>query len=123
MLNRQSTLLDATFRALADPTRRAILDRLSQGPASMSDLAAPLPMSLPAVHQHLQVLATSRLVTWEKQGRVRVCRLDTRGLWAVEDWVLARRVAWERRLDALAAHLESEETKGRKIHGRAKRRA
>ena len=123
MLNHQSTLLDTTFRALADPTRRAILDRLSRASASMSDLAAPLPMSLPAVHQHLQVLARSRLVTWEKQGRVRVCRLDTRGLRAVEDWVLARRVGWERRLDALAAHLESEGTRGRKSHGRAKRRS
>ena len=122
MLNHQSAELDAAFRALADPTRRAILDRLSRAPASMSDLAAPLPMSLPAVHQHLQVLASSHLVTLEKQGRVRWCRLDPRGLQAVEDWVLARRVAWERRLDALAAHLESEERKGRKSHGRATRR-
>jgi DNA-binding transcriptional ArsR family regulator len=88
----------------------------------MSDLAGPLPMSLPAVHQHLQVLARSHLVTWEKQGRVRWCRLDPQGLRAVEDWILARRVAWERRLDALAVHLKSEETKGRKSHGRTKRR-
>ena len=122
MLNHKSTWLDAAFRALADPTRRAILDRLSRAPASVSDLAAPLPMSLPAVHQHLQVLARSRLVTWEKRGRVRWCRLDARGFRAVEDWVLARRVAWEQRLDALATHLEDEETKRRKNHGRAKRR-
>jgi DNA-binding transcriptional ArsR family regulator len=120
MLNQQASL-DAAFRALADPTRRAILDRLSRAPARMSDLAEPLPMSLPAVHQHLQVLERSLLVTCEKQGRVRWCRLDPRGLRAVEDWVLARRVAWERRLDALAVHLENEETNGRKSHGRAKR--
>ena len=122
MLNRQSTLLDTTFRALADPTRRAILDRLSRAPASMSDLAAPLPMSLPAVQQHLQLLTRAHLVTWEKQGRVRWCRLDPQGLRAVEDWILARRVAWERRLDALAAHLDSEKTERRKDHGKAKRR-
>jgi DNA-binding transcriptional ArsR family regulator len=122
MLNYQEAQLDDAFRALADPTRRAILDRLSRAPATVSDLAAPLPMSLPAVHQHLQVLARSRLVTWEKQGRVRWCRLDARGFRAVENWVLARRVAWEQRLDALATHLENEETKGRKGHGRAKRR-
>src|SRR5215472_14241397 len=118
MLNYQAAPLDAAFRALADPTRRAILDRLSRAPDSISNLAAPLPMSLPAVQQHLQVLASSGLVIWEKQGRVRWCRLDARGLRAVEDWVLARRVAWERRLDALAAHLESEETKRSKSHGR-----
>ncbi|HVN83959.1 MAG TPA: metalloregulator ArsR/SmtB family transcription factor [Candidatus Binatia bacterium] len=122
MLNHQAAQLDAAFRALADPTRRAILDRLSRAPASVSDLAAPLPMSLPAVHQHLQVLAGSRLVMWEKRGRVRWCRLDAAGFRAVEDWVLARRVAWEQRLDALAAHLKNEEAKGRKGHGRAKRR-
>src|SRR5262249_13164066 len=114
--------LDAAFRALADPTRRAILDRLSRAPASVSDLAAPLTISLPAVHQHLQVLTRSHLVRWEKRGRVRWCRLDARGLRAVEDWVLERRVAWERRLDALAAHLDNQQTTRRKRHGRAQRR-
>jgi DNA-binding transcriptional ArsR family regulator len=113
MLNRQTTPLDDAFRALADPTRRAIVEQLSRGHASVSDLAAPLPMSLPAVHQHLQVLAASGLVTWEKRGRVRWCRLESRRLRAVEDWILGRRVAWERRLDALGAHLE-QETKGGK---------
>jgi DNA-binding transcriptional ArsR family regulator len=122
MLNYDSAQLDAVFRALADPTRRAILDRLARSPASVTELAAPLPMSLPAVHQHLQILARSGLVTWEKQGRVRWCCLDARALQAVEDWVLSRRVAWERRLDALAAHLDDGAKKRRRTHGKTKRR-
>jgi len=121
MLNHQPRALDDAFRALADPTRRAIIERLSRGAASMSDLAAPLPMSLPAVHQHVQVLAGSGLVTWEKQGRVRWCRLDARALRRVEDWVLARRVAWERRLDALGAHLQDDATRRRNRRGKSKR--
>jgi DNA-binding transcriptional ArsR family regulator len=108
MLNHRAASLDAAFRALADPTRRAIVERLSRSHASVSDLASPLPMSLPAVHQHLQILAASGLVAWEKRGRVRWCRLEARSLRAVEDWILGRRLAWERRLDALGAHLERE---------------
>ena len=108
MLNYQ-TGLDQAFRALADPTRRAILERLSRGPASVSELAEPLPMSLPAVHQHLQVLEDCGLMAWEKKGRVRWCRLDRKGLAAAEEWVLSRRALWERRLDALAAHLAKDE--------------
>jgi len=104
--------LDSAFRALSDPTRRAILERLSRGPASVSDLAEPLPMSLPAVHQHLQVLEECGLMEWEKKGRVRWCRLDRKGLAAAEDWVLTRRALWERRLDALGAHLAKDEEKG-----------
>jgi DNA-binding transcriptional ArsR family regulator len=114
MLNRQSVPLDDAFRALADPTRRAIVERLSRGHASVSELAAPLPMSLAAVHQHLQVLTGSGLVTWEKHGRVRWCRLEARRLRAVEEWILGRRVAWERRLDALGAHLERERKGGKR---------
>jgi len=106
-----SASLDAAFRALADPTRRGIVERLSGGPASVSELAGRLPMSLPAVHQHLQVLAASRLMTWEKRGRVRWCRLEARRLREVEEWLGARRRAWERRLDALAVHLEGENRK------------
>src|SRR3569832_1579280 len=79
MLNYQSPL-DTAFKALSDPTRRANLERLSRGPASVSELAEPLPMSLPAVHQHLQVLEESGLMEWEKRGRVRWCRLDRKGL-------------------------------------------
>ena len=110
MLNYSPTL-NGAFRALSDPTRRAILERLSRGPASVSDLAEPLPMSLPAVHQHLQVLEEAGLMRWEKRGRVRWCRVDAKGLGAVEDWILNRRVLWERRLDALGAHLARDEKK------------
>lgn len=112
MLN-YSPALDTAFRALSDPTRRAILERLSRGPASVGELAEPLPMSLPAVHQHLQVLEESGLMAWEKKGRVRWCRLDRKGLAAAEDWVLNRRALWERRLDALGAHLAKDEGGGK----------
>src|SRR5262245_3436355 len=106
MLKYQPTLDDA-FHALSDPTRRVIVERLSGGPASVSDLAAPLPMSLPAVHQHLQVLARAGLMSWEKKGRVRWCRLKPESLAAAEDWIVQRRVIWERRLDSLDRHLRS----------------
>jgi DNA-binding transcriptional ArsR family regulator len=106
-----STALNGAFRALSDPTRRAILERLSRGPASVSEIAEPLPMSLPAVHQHLQVLEECGLMEWEKKGRVRWCRLDRKGLAAAEAWVLNRRALWERRLDALGAHLAKDEEK------------
>jgi DNA-binding transcriptional ArsR family regulator len=113
MLKYQASI-DQAFRGLADPTRRAIVERLSNGPASVSDLAARLPMSLPGVHQHLQVLASSGLITWEKEGRVRWCRLEASRLRELEEWILARRLIWQRRLDALAAHLEQEKKKGGK---------
>lgn len=121
LLNHQGSPLDDAFRALADPTRRAIVERLSRGHASVSEVAAPLPMSLAAVHQHLQVLAAAGLITWEKQGRVRWCRLEARRLRAVEEWSLGRRLTWERRLDALAAHLETETRKEKKSHERSQR--
>jgi len=120
MLNYKDSLDDA-FRALADPTRRGIVERLSGGQASVSDLAAGLPMSLAAVHQHLQVLAASGLIAWEKRGRVRWCRLEARRLRAVEEWILARRLAWEGRLHALAVHLECEGRKERRSNERSKR--
>jgi len=110
MLKHQASL-DKAFRALADPTRRAIVEQLSFGAASVSSLADPLPMSLPAVHQHLQILAASGLITWEKRGRVRWCRLEAPRLQAVEQWIIGRRLAWERRLDRLGAHLEAEHAK------------
>jgi len=105
MLNYQDQI-DTAFRALSDPTRRAILERLSRGPASVSELAEPLPMSLPAVHQHLQVLEECGLMQWEKKGRTRWCRIDRKGLKAAEDWILDRRRLWEGRLEALEKHLE-----------------
>lgn len=92
--------------ALADPTRRWIVERLGRGPASVTALAAPLPMSLPAVVQHLQVLERSGLVVSVKEGRIRTCRLDPERLRTVEDWIMDRRTTWERRLDRLGEMLD-----------------
>ena len=100
MLN-QIASLDRVFHALADPTRRAMVERLSRGPASVSELARPFAMSLPAVVQHLQVLETSGLVRSEKVGRVRTCRLEPGALRTAEQWIAERRTSWERRLDRL----------------------
>jgi DNA-binding transcriptional ArsR family regulator len=107
MLNNQQPL-DLMFQALADPTRRALVERLSQGPTSVSELARPLPMSLPAVVQHLQVLEQSGLVTTHKAGRVRTCSIDTAALSLVEKWLSDRRIGWERRFDRLGAFLDAE---------------
>ena len=108
MLNNQPPL-DLMFQALADPTRRAIVERLSRGPASVSDLAKPLPMSLPAVVQHLQVLEQSGLVKTNKVGRVRTCTIDSGALSLAEQWINQRRIAWEHRLDRLGAFLDAED--------------
>jgi DNA-binding transcriptional ArsR family regulator len=97
--------LDLVFQALADPSRRAIVERLSQGSATVSELAAPLPMSLPGVVQHLQVLEASGLVLSEKVGRVRTCRLDLKMLGSAQNWITERREMWERRLDRLGQYL------------------
>jgi DNA-binding transcriptional ArsR family regulator len=105
MLN-QPADIDRLLGALADPTRRWIVERLGSGPASVTSLAAPLPMSLPAVVQHLQVLERSGLVVSSKTGRVRTCRLDTDRLSTVETWIADRRQAWERRLDRLGEVLD-----------------
>ncbi|MGE5722245.1 MAG: ArsR/SmtB family transcription factor [Sphingomonadales bacterium] len=104
MLNDSATL-DRMFHALGDPTRRAIVERLSRGPASVSELARPLPMSLPAVVQHLRLLETSGLVRSRKQGRVRTCAIEPQALQTAADWVAAQRAEWERRLDRLEAYL------------------
>src|SRR3954447_15410077 len=101
--------LDKTFAALADPARRAIVERLVQSPASVSELAKPLPMSLPAVMLHLKVLEESGLVTSRKEGRVRTCRIEPLMLSQAEQWVSERRQMWERNLDRLGAFLEDEE--------------
>lgn len=93
------------FQALADPSRRAMVERLSRGPASVSELAKPLAMSLPAVFQHLQVLQASGLVRSEKVGRVRTCRIEQAALRTAEHWIAERRAGWERRLDRLGAYL------------------
>ncbi|HYZ97525.1 MAG TPA: metalloregulator ArsR/SmtB family transcription factor [Acidimicrobiales bacterium] len=93
--------LDRVFHALADPGRRSMVERLSRGPASVSDLAEPLDMTLTAVVQHVRVLEASGLVTSAKRGRVRTCRLHAPTLRAAEAWILDRRRQWERRLDRL----------------------
>jgi DNA-binding transcriptional ArsR family regulator len=111
MLN-QSAQLDLMFQALADPTRRAMVDRLSRGPLSVSELAQPLSMSLPAVVQHLQVLEASGLISTQKLGRVRTCTIDTGALSLAEQWINERRLLWDRRLDRLGEFLaESPEDK------------
>lgn len=94
--------LDQTFHALADPSRRSIVVRLSRGPASVSELARPLAMSLPAVVQHLDVLQKSGLVRSEKIGRVRTCRLEPAPMRSIEQWIAHHRVTWENRLDRLS---------------------
>jgi DNA-binding transcriptional ArsR family regulator len=105
MLNEQA--LDLAFQALADPTRRAMVARLSQGPAAVSDLARPFAMSLPAVMQHLAVLENSGLVTSAKVGRVRTCRIDAAVLSQAEQWINRQRLEWEHRLDRLGDYLET----------------
>jgi len=111
MLN-QSPDLDRLFQALADPARRAMVERLSRGPAPVSELARPLPMSLPAAMQHLGVLEAAGLVRSEKVGRVRTCAIEPQALSLAEQWINARRIEWERRLDRLGAYLESLEPEG-----------
>jgi DNA-binding transcriptional ArsR family regulator len=102
--------LDLTFQALADPTRRAMVERLSRGPASVSELAEPLAMTLSAVVQHLAVLEASGLVRSQKVGRVRTCRIEPAKLQAAERWISERRASWERRLDRLGAFLAEAES-------------
>jgi DNA-binding transcriptional ArsR family regulator len=97
--------IEATFAALADPSRREMVDRLSLGPASVSELARPLKISLPAVVQHLHVLEASGLVRSHKVGRVRTCQIEPAALRAAEDWVTQRRRSWESRLDRLGEYL------------------
>jgi DNA-binding transcriptional ArsR family regulator len=97
--------LDQVFQALADPTRRCMVERLSRGPASVSELARPLAMSLPAVLQHLQILEASGIVRSAKEGRVRTCRIEPTALRTAEQWITDRRGRWEQRLDRLGAYL------------------
>jgi DNA-binding transcriptional ArsR family regulator len=106
MLN-YSDSLDRAFQALADRTRRMMVARLTRGSATVSELKAPLVMSLPAVMQHLAVLETSGLVVSEKAGRVRTCRLNPSALAEAERWIAERRIEWERRLDRLDEYLQS----------------
>ncbi len=107
MLNDTSDTVDLMFQALADPTRRRMVERLSRGAASVSELAEPFDMSLPAIVQHLKVLENSGLVRTEKVGRVRTCTIDAGALGRVEQWINERRVGWEKRLDRLGAFLDT----------------
>lgn len=100
--------IDSLFHALADPTRRAILDRLVDRPQSVSRLAEPFGITLTAVMQHLQILEEARLVHTEKVGRVRTCRLAPAGFRAFEEWIHDHRSAWERKLDRLSEMLAEE---------------
>src|SRR6201987_2381960 len=103
MLN-QPADLDRLFHALADPARRAMVKRLSRGPAPVSELAKPLPMSLPAAMQHLEGLEAAGLVRSQKVGRVRTWSINPGALSLAEQWINAQRTTWEPRLDRLGAH-------------------
>jgi DNA-binding transcriptional ArsR family regulator len=109
MLN--NAAVDRVFHALAEPTRRAMVERLSRGPMSVSDLAHPFEMTLAAIVQHLQVLEESGVVRTEKTGRVRTCRLNSSGLGLAERWLSQRRALWEQRLDRLGDLLAEEDEK------------
>jgi DNA-binding transcriptional ArsR family regulator len=106
---RNDAAVDRVFHALAEPMRRALVERLTTGPMSVSDLAQPFEVTLAAVVQHLQVLEESGIVRSEKQGRVRTCRLDPGGLQLAERWISERRTLWERRFDRLGELLAGEE--------------
>jgi DNA-binding transcriptional ArsR family regulator len=101
----QSALLDSTFHALADSTRRAVLARLSQGTASVKELAEPFEMALPSFLQHLKVLEESGLIRSHKVGRVRTCAANHDQLSTVESWLATQRMVWEKRLDQLDSYL------------------
>lgn len=99
--NERAASIARIFHALGDPTRRAIVERLSAAPVSVSQLAEPLAITLAAVVQHLQILEGSGLVRTEKIGRVRTCRIEPKGFTAMEQWIQDRKTAWERRFDRL----------------------
>lgn len=102
----QEAALDTIFRALADPTRRAVIARLGQGPASVSELAEPFEMALPSFLQHLRVLEESGLVRSKKAGRVRTCEITPEELARAESWMAEQRALWESRLDRLDTYLQ-----------------
>ena len=106
MVKYQVVTLDATFSALADPTRRAILERLSIGDSSVTALAAPFDVSLPAISKQLRVLERAGLLVQEKDGRVRRCKLEARPMKEAVDWIAQYQQFWEDKLDSLAIFLE-----------------
>lgn len=107
MVQLQADPLDDVLAAIADPTRRAIVARLAEGRASVSQLAEPLPMSLPAVMKHVRVLERAGLVSHRKEGRTRFCELHPEPLAAVDGWLDDYREFWDRQLDSLVKHFES----------------
>jgi DNA-binding transcriptional ArsR family regulator len=108
-MHTQQVTIDRVFHALGDPTRRAIVEKLSEGPITVSHLAKPLDITLAAVVQHLQILERSGLVYTEKVGRVRTCRIEPKGLSVAEKWIDERRSLWEKRFDRLGALLAEPE--------------
>ena len=104
--------LDDLFHALADPARRGMVEQLSRGPASVGELARPLPMSLPSVMQHLSILEAAGLVRSHKSGRVRICAFEPQAFHRAEQWIGARRSEWEHRLDRLGDYLKTVENQG-----------
>jgi DNA-binding transcriptional ArsR family regulator len=108
-VRRKKADIDRIFHALGDPSRRAIVEKLSHGPVSVSQLAEPLAITLAAVVQHLQVLEESGLVRTEKSGRVRTCRIEPSGFAAAEEWLRDRRPLWDRGLDRLGELLDEEQ--------------
>lgn len=108
----RSQELDRLFHALADPARRAILERLGRGPAPVSELAKPLPMSLPATMQHLGVLEAAGLIRSQKVGRTRTCSIEPQAMSRAEQWITARRREWEGRLDRLDEYVKTLERGG-----------
>jgi DNA-binding transcriptional ArsR family regulator len=112
MLN-QLASVNSVFRALADPTRRTIVDQLSRGQASVSDIALPLKISLAAVVQHIQVLEQCGVIRTQKTGRIRTCQVEPQSLAVVEQWLAVRRNLWESRFDRLGAVLEEQRLAGK----------
>ena len=118
----RSDALDRAFHALSDPSRRQMIDRLAQAPASVSELARPLPMTLAAVVQHVQVLESSGLIESRKTGRVRTCSINQDALSATEQWLTERRTVWQRRLDRLGVVLDGPASQDRTPSATAKGR-
>lgn len=109
---KQQAVLNTTFHALADPTRRAVVARLIRGPASVSELAKPFDMALPSLMQHLKVLEAGGLIQSTKAGRVRTCRVRPIALKTAEHWLSEQRALWEARLDRMDAHVKDLKAKG-----------
>ena len=113
LMEQYSEQLDGIFQALADPTRRAVLGRLGEGPASITDLAKPFDMALPSFMKHIRFLEDSGLIQTRKEGRVRTCAIDKKQFAVVESWLTAQRAIWEGRADRLERFVTSTLKKGK----------